>query len=513
MMRWVWCLLVLFPCTGALTDAHAQSFPQWGPLQGGPYEVGFRVVHTYDHSRGYWPEVDYRGQPDTLETARPMQISVWYPALPQADAQQMVFGDYVALKVNALGLERATPARHKEAIESLRRGPLNPFFPDGVSDEDLQRILGTPTAAIRDAEPEAGPFPLIIHVGFGLMGQSVLLEYLASHGYVVATAPLLGTSPAWYHRGEGTAEAYQAGADDVGFLYGYARQWSFADPTETAVIGMFSANGLLFQMQHMQLDALAVLDGRYPEVLKEIPGFDLDAIRVPILDMPRTNFRGDRSMLDSLRYAERYLVRFDSVTHGDFYQFQRIAHPKRAAEQVGYHVIARYTRAFLDAVLKKDSEAVAFLSKNPDEAGAPPGFMALEQRPALPAVPTQEEFLLLVRHGNIAEARRAWEAASTTERYRSIVSEEALTTTLFFLRRDRGAEAVIGAFQLLADLFPESWRALEHLGMTYQQAGNAAQARKVFSEALRLLRAAEMRPEERATHEERLAERLRNLGQ
>jgi len=82
--------------------AVAQTYPQWGAMQPGPYEVGIRVIHTYDYSRGYWPKVDYQGQRDTLETARPMQISIWYPAQPQPEATRMVFGDYIALKASAV---------------------------------------------------------------------------------------------------------------------------------------------------------------------------------------------------------------------------------------------------------------------------------------------------------------------------------------------------------------------------------------------------------------------------
>ena len=218
-------------------------------------------------------------------------------------------------------------------------------------------------------------------------------------------------------------------------------------------------------------------------------------------------------MLDSLRYAERYLVRFDSVTHGDFYQFQRIAHPERAAEHVSYHIIARYTRAFLDAVLKEAPEAISFLNKDPDEAGAPVGFMTLETRPAVRAAPTQQEFLLLVRQEKFAEARQAWETTHATEPHHKIVSEEALTTTLFFLRRDRGARASIDAFRILVAIYPESWRAWEHLGMTYQQTGDAAQARAALSKSLQLLQAGDLRPEDRAQHEERLAGRLHRLDQ
>ena len=494
---------------GVQIDTGAQVYPQWGALEPGPYEVGFRVLHTYDYSRGYWPKVDYQGRRDTLETARPMQISIWYPAAPQADVLRMKFGDYIALIPKSLGHERASPEGHAEAAESLRRGPLNPFFPDGVSEEDLQRVLDTPTAGIRDAQPEAGPFPLVIHAGFGLIGQTVLLEYLASHGYVVATFPLLGTSPAWYNRGEGTAEALQAVADDIGFVYGYLGQKTFADRSRTAVIGMFSASGLLFQMQHMQLDALAVLDGRYPEELQQIPGFDTDAVRVPILDMPRADFRDDRSLLDSLRFADRYLVRFDKTTHLDFYQFQRIADPERAVEHVSYRLISRYTRAFLDAVLKNDAAAASFLREDPEVNGAPADFMTLERRPAEPAAPTQEEFLLLVRQHQIEEARRVWEHSRGTGPHMSLASEEGLTTTLLFLRRDHGAQESIEAFRLLVDMFPKSWQAREHLAVTWQRAGEDALARESYREVLRLLRAADITPNDRARHEARIEERLR----
>lgn len=500
--------LSIFALFSVLTiGGQAQPYPQWGALQAGPYKVGFRVIHTYDYTRGYWPKVDYQGRVDTLETARPMQISLWYPAVAPADDAPMVFGDYIALKASARGLPRTTEADRREAVEALRRGPLNPFFPEGVSDEDLQRVLQTPTAAIQEADAAAGTFPLVIHTGFSLSGQSVLLEYLASHGYVVAAVPLLGTHPAWYHRGEGTAEAYQAGADDIGFIYSQAQHWPLADVSKTAVIGMFSAQGLLFQMQQMQLDALAVLDGNYPEALYEVPGFDFTAVRIPILDMPRANFRGERSMLDSLRYADRYLARFDGVTHGDFYQFQRIAHPEQAEEHVSYHLIARYTRAFLDMTLKQDASAVAFLAKSPDEAGAPEGMMTLAHHPAHAARPTEAEFLALIRAGQASEARRAWERAAAASP-RPIASESALTTTLFFFRRDNGAQVAVPGFELLTDLFPTSWRAWEHLGTTYWQAQDVPRARTAFQQALHLL-GQEDTPEPR--HKERLQKRLDDL--
>ena len=488
---------------GGGRDALAQQPPQWGDMESGPHAVGFRVIRGYDHTRSYWPPVGYDGKRDTLETARPMQISVWYPAADSVSRTRMAFGEHVALEGEALGLERATPQRRAEAEQSLRRGPLNPYFPGGITDEQLRRVLATPAASIRDAAPARGPFPLLIHLG-STVGQTVLLEYLASHGYVVASIPVLGTAPVWFGRGEGTPEAHLASAADVGYILATVGALPYADRSRAAVIGMLTAGGLLFQMQHQQLRALAVLDGSYPESLRRTPGFDLHAVRIPLLDMPQSGARPDRAMVDSMRYADRYLVRFDSVTHADFYQFRRIAHPERAAQHVSYRIIARYTLAFLDHALEQDSAAAKSLSGDPREAGAPRGFLTVEHRPAIQAAPTAEEFLLLVRNGDIAEARRAWMSYQESGAHRPLVEESPMTITLFFHRRDQGPANSLDAFRLLVEMFPDSWRAREHLATTYQQANDVESARDAYREALRLVRATPMPAAEREEHERRL---------
>jgi hypothetical protein len=495
--------LLLSVGAGGGREAIAQRPPQWGDMESGPHAVGFRVIRGYDHTRSYWPPVGYDGKRDSLETARPIQISVWYPAADSVTGQRMAFGEHVALEGEALGLERATPQRRAEAEQSLRRGPLNPYFPGGITDEQLRRVLATPTASVREAAPAGGPFPLLIHLG-STVGQTVLLEYLASHGYVVASIPVLGTAPAWFGRGEGTPEAHLASAADVGFVLATVGALPYADGSRAAVMGMLTAGGLLFQMQHQQLRAMAVLDGSYPESLRRAPGFDLHAVRIPLLDMPRSGALPDRAMLDSMRYADRYLVRFDSVTHADFYQFRRIAHPERAAEHVSYRIIARYTLAFLDHVLKQDTMASRFLSADPHSAGAPERFLTVAHRPAIQATPTAEEFLLLVRNGDIREARRAWKTFQESGAHRPLVEESPMTITLFFYRRDQGPANSADAFRLLVEMFPDSWRAREHLATTYQQANDAESARDAYREAIRLLGTAPMPAAEREEHQRRL---------
>jgi len=66
----------------------------WGQLQPGPYAVGFTTIERYDHSRAFAAKRDYFGNTIPGERARPMQVCIWYPAVPADDAVSVVYGEY-----------------------------------------------------------------------------------------------------------------------------------------------------------------------------------------------------------------------------------------------------------------------------------------------------------------------------------------------------------------------------------------------------------------------------------
>ena len=71
---------------------------------------------------------------------------------------------------------------------------MNPVFA-GIQSAQINDLLQLKTAAIKDARPQEGRFPPIVF-GQGYffespMTHSVLCEYLASHGYVVAAVPYM----------------------------------------------------------------------------------------------------------------------------------------------------------------------------------------------------------------------------------------------------------------------------------------------------------------------------------
>ncbi len=136
-------------------SAHPQSSPLWGNLEAGQYQVGFNLITTVDDSR----------------SARRIALFLWYPAQ----------------KTDVAPLRFRTYADDTDHIPIAR----------GLSADRLEAILNTSTAAFPDAPPGKGKFPLIVFAQ-GLYYESpvthaILCEYLASHGYVVATCPLVGT--------------------------------------------------------------------------------------------------------------------------------------------------------------------------------------------------------------------------------------------------------------------------------------------------------------------------------
>ncbi len=135
--------------SGQGQDALPQLFPPTGP-----YAVGRTMIHRVDEAR---PELHTADESDVRE----LSITVWYPAEPAADA---VFAPYMPLPM----------ARFMEDVNGLAPPRLQVVRANAVMD--------APLASDRDTYPV-----LIFDPGFSATPYqySVMIEELASHGYVV----------------------------------------------------------------------------------------------------------------------------------------------------------------------------------------------------------------------------------------------------------------------------------------------------------------------------------------
>src|SRR6476661_6188812 len=144
------CLLVLISAASTL----AQQRPLWNGLQPGPYAVGFKVLWKYDYSRGWRPATNYKGEALAGETARPIRISVWYPAKKVAGAP-MPYSAYLHVKVPDPNLSDFNKGVADYDFKSVR----GYFQAQALFDA----LLKTPTASFLDAAPSPGSFPLVVY--------------------------------------------------------------------------------------------------------------------------------------------------------------------------------------------------------------------------------------------------------------------------------------------------------------------------------------------------------------
>jgi len=170
--------------------ASAQSPPLWGKLSPGSYGVGFRTVWQLDYSRRYNTTFNDKTTYATGKAPRPILINIWYPAKAAGNSKTMRHRDYLDVRSAEPSL-----AKFSGALADYELGIYTQEFQDKPGKNPLDRgmrfldeLLNTPTPCVRDAAAAEGQFPLVIyHSGAGSTfdDNSVLCEFLASHGYVV----------------------------------------------------------------------------------------------------------------------------------------------------------------------------------------------------------------------------------------------------------------------------------------------------------------------------------------
>jgi pimeloyl-ACP methyl ester carboxylesterase len=316
--RWLVAGGVVLALTAAPGDAAAPGNAQvaapapaiWGSLAPGPYPVGYRSLYLSDPTRPW----------SALTLARPVRVHLWYPAAA-ADGNRMTFGEYLNWPAPAVweGVERRLRAYDRGADGGGLAGLVG-------TAERVESLLGQPMAASAEATAAAGRFPL----GQNNYTQEnlVLWEYLASQGYVVVTVPHLGTSPRRFHLWIHEPLSFEAQLRDLEAAYSWALDLEMVDPRRLFAAGhsMGGTYALLLAMRNPRfrgvigLDASLLAAGRAAWILDEtaLPYWNPDAVEVPVLELFKS--RGEHSLerLESLRYADRYLVELTDFTHGDF---------------------------------------------------------------------------------------------------------------------------------------------------------------------------------------------------
>ena len=461
----------------------------------GPHLVGLKVVEQYDYSRTYQSRTNDLGVPYERERARPLQTLIWYPA-EKSTLKPMTVGDYGSLAASETSFDKPTlSVDHKHWLDGIKP------------------TLAMPMWAMRDAPPLSGHFPIVIYApSFSAMSweNADLCEYLASHGYVVVASPDMGAST---RDMTNDLTGINAQARDISFLIGYAKTLPNTDMSAIAVAG-FSWGGisnLFAAAQDNRIDALVALDGSmryYPGLVKQ-GDVHPEQMTIPLLFFAQGGMTVEDqnryltseknqgpSVLNAWTHGDLVLVRMLGlvhVEHSSMYQRnentwksfseQAIADYNRADGIAGYAWIARYTVRFLDAYLKHDAAAMAWLKKTPAENGAPSHFLSASYRPAKGLPATLESFRIELGRQGFDHADSVY-AAMQKESPGFKLDEFAVNSWGFELLTDHHVPEAIDVLRLNAKNYPDSGDAYDSLGEAYMQSGQKELAIDNYKESL-----------------------------
>jgi hypothetical protein len=362
--------------------AQAQDPLLRGTLERGPYPAGFRSSVALDESRNY------------DGNARPIFLAVWYPA-SNTSGPGIAYSRYLRIPDAA-----AHPSFRKR---------LEAFIRDVVSDDlfhkteaaltDRERaafdtLLATGTGSHPDAMPAQGRFPVVIyHSGAGgsYEDNSVLFEYLASHGYVVVSSAFQSPFPDFIGNNVGGIER---SGPDLDFIVQQSRTWPYADGVAIAAIGHSAGAQVLLEWigsPTCAARAFVSLDTTLEYTPENFQGHRAlrDAMRrltpprIAVLLFAQARRKPRFSTFDSyLREAPRYEAAVAGFSHNDFLTHGYVGRalmqtPDAETVRRSYEEVCRTIRIFLDAWMKSNRDAARLL-----EQSASSSPVSIRHRPA-----------------------------------------------------------------------------------------------------------------------------------
>ena len=494
--------LAAFLCLSALfQDLPAQTSVQTFTLSPGPYAVGFRSVNQYDYSRSF-AESDLLGRVINEGGYRPMQTSIWYPAVNNDNLSPMRFEQYAYLVADEVGFQQSNEGTKSQAVRDLRG-----FY--GSPESRFNNEMNAVTNAFANLKPAEGIFPVIIYApSFSSQSfeNSVLCEYLASHGYIVISSPCMGMQSRAMTLG---LVGMEAQARDIEFLISSAHDLPNVDMSRLSVMG-FSWGGIsnvLVKMRNDKVKAVICLDGSiryYLKLFKTSPFADSSKMDVPFLflaakNSSREELSGDSSVVsgnffNSLRYSDAYLFTFHLLLHQNFAsnyikftERSQDANDEGTQEEVnqGYEFACRYVLNFLNAYMKDDKQAFAFLQNKPEKNGIAAHQITRLAKVGLKSPPSLKEFARLLRESGYDKTSQIY--ADVKKNFPDFALNEAEVNSWGYALLFSGAlDAAIEVFKLNTVLYPQSFNVWDSLAEAYMNKGEIKAAIANYQKSVEL---------------------------
>jgi dienelactone hydrolase len=464
-------------------------------MEPGPYGVGYMAIEHYDYSRSFQPKRDYFGEIIPGERGRPIQVCVWYPAVPTDGATSVTMSDYVFSPPDDMRqYEFLARIQNREIVF------LHVLL--GNNQVAVLEVLATDMRAVRDADPAEGAFPLLIyHSDFnrGIAENAVLFEYLASRGFVVAATHSFGPSAV---TAEPTAAALETTVGDMEFVIATLRDMEFVDPDKLGVLG-YRAGGLaalLLGMRNHNVDAVLGLEtvSAAQEVLDlavSNPFYDAARATAPMLQIYETSEEGrGGKLLESFMYTPGYSLAFERGAPIAFTTYRLVGamfgepDPEEDAyDPAAYSAICEYAFDFFDGHLNGGEAGLAALALSPSRHGLDPGTATMTMMDAAQRPPTQDEFMAMLQDGHVDTAVAIYEKFSSQQPDLVVFPEAQMNMMGYrYLQRGMVHEAIM-IMKMNAEAHPTSANCWDSLTEAYIAGGDNDHALECVNMVLQVL--------------------------
>jgi pimeloyl-ACP methyl ester carboxylesterase len=477
----------------------------------GRYPVGFSVDFFFDHTRTcHWPTEPepshgLRGFP------RPVLCALWYPAKHSQGDTLMPYCGYFEFSERTIPQLRsddaAAFASYAEVLAAHQSDTLCRMLFDAparrVNSHQKSRfkeLLATQTTVARDAMPCDESFPLVLYhsgLGGGYVENSILCEYLASHGYIVASSAYPRTDGASFSIDSDLPRSHA----DMGLLINaLCNAASASDPhprvqsRQLALVGhSFGAGAMLrYAILSDAIDAVVSLDSTldYDVWLKdELYEEYLTARRCLALPLlVAAEMRAEFTVLKQLRYADRYLLRYAGLAHDDFLAQNLLRaglnpsdETKAANVRACYGDLCCKVRLFLDAELKEDCKARSVLR----QGRANSSTESLTYLSAHPLPPTMKQFAARAADSDVAGAIAWCRTQTSTER--PLFEMQDLNMMGYDLIDEGRALDAVELFAYIVEVFPQRAMAWDSLAEAYISTNDEKAAVATYQHAIRVL--------------------------
>lgn len=479
----------------------AQKKMLYPGIEKGKHDIGYQTIIDLDYSRTYnlvYPTdtISQRHDP------RPIIINIWYPAQVSKKDKQMLYGDYIKVET-----QDETLKTFIKRIEdyNLKNSIFYSFYLNKLSAEQNKKLKAQqelPVEVYKQAAPLKEKFPLVIyHAGLGgtLNDNTILCEFLASHGFVVVTSAFQGND----YKDVNLDWDLERSTRDLDFILNRIKGLPFIDFSKIAAVGhSYGAQAVLaYRTEDFSpISWLVILDTTMDYSVDGNPkGFErltekvyrkINNLDVPMLVFanPMATFR----VIDSLKNSNRIYGTID-LEHNDFTSLTSFSKKNGLMNRnenpdtvwTKYTLIANYCLNFLRSNIYGDKSAMEFIaSKRPftNIYEVPKGQklgIKIPEYVDYTRPPSEVQFQKLVYDKNIQAIDKV---ISLHEDFRN---EDLINETGYdWVKKD--VDFAIHLFNKNVEMYPGSFNAWDSLGEAYMIKGDKESAIRNYKKSIEL---------------------------